>query len=113
MAKDLKIDFTTGKLLNETVNGKDRVLQQIKLALRIIKGEWELDSSFGVGIFSEEGADAKAQDVRNMLSQTDGVISVKTVEVTPIFNSNGYGNLLIDAIIQIDTDIIRISERLG
>jgi len=37
---------------------------------------------------------------------------VKTVEVTPVFNNKGYGNLLIDAIIQLDTDIIRISERL-
>lgn len=113
MAKDIKIDFTTGKLLNETIDGQDRVIQQCKLALRIIKGEWELDSDYGISIFSDEKATILANEVKIMLEQIDGVILVKNVEANESFNSSGQGEIIINAIIQTDTDVIRIQERLS
>ena len=113
MAKDLKIDFTTGELKNDTVSGKDRILQSLKIANRIIKGEWELDTSYGISIFEDTDTATIEQDSKIMSAQVDGVIAVKSVNTEEEFDSNGEGSITTDSVIQLDSDIIRIKERIN
>ena len=46
--KDLKLDFINKKVINELIDKKDRVIQQIRLAVNVWVGDWFLDETFGV-----------------------------------------------------------------
>ena len=46
--KDLKLDFVNKKVINELIDKKDRVIQQIRLAVNVWVGDWFLDEDFGV-----------------------------------------------------------------
>ena len=110
MALDLKINFETGKIENLPVSGKERILQQIKIATRIFKGNWELDDNYGNSFFEGSGKAILLSEIREMIDQVDGVISIQSINISEIFDTNGKGEFTIDALIQLDSELIKLEK---
>lgn len=114
MALDLKMNFETGKIENLPVSGKERILQQIKIATRIFKGNWELDDNYGNSFLEGSSKAILLAEIREMIDQVDGVISVKSIDISETFDRTGKGELTINALIQLDTELIRLeNERIA
>lgn len=109
MALDIKLDFENESLINELTSGKDRVLQQIKIALRIWWGHWKWASEYGVDYQEKlRNKNIIKSQVSDMILQVDGVQKIVSISIEDKFYSNGQGELILNAIIYIDGEFVRL-----
>lgn len=111
MVLDIKLDFENKKLVNEYVNSTERILQQIKIAVRIFKNHWYFARDYGVS-YAENSSRSKiiTREVREMIEQVPGVDKVKTISVEEQFDRYGNGYFIISADINLISETIRLEK---
>lgn len=115
MSTDIKLDFITGKMLNEFVSGKNKILQQIKIAVRIWKEDWKLNSEYGVDYDTKMNKPSiLLSQIKEMILQVEGVVAINSLILTPDFESTGKGTFIINGSIQLDVETINLeNERIS
>lgn len=109
MPLDIKLDFNNHTIINELVSGKDRILQQIKIAVRIWYYQWQWDSEYGINCPEDlRNKNLLLSQVSNMISQVDGVQKIINITIDDVFDSHGKGELILNAIIYLDGELIKI-----
>jgi hypothetical protein len=111
--KDLQLDFTNKLITNKLISGKERILQQIKLAIHTWTGDWLLDQNFGVdydNAFSSE--DLMEVYVRQQISQVEGVSNINSFTIDKVLDSNNAFKFVINAEISFDNDVLTITEEV-
>jgi len=109
--KTLKLDFINKDVINEYINNKERVLQQIKLAVQVWKGDWMLDEEFGIDYDSSWGNTLTMSTyIQSQIKQVSGVSSIISfsIEKNTIEESNI--EYFVDAQISFENEILIISE---
>lgn len=109
--KDLKIDFINQKLLNQTVDKKDRVHQQITVGVRSFLGDFFLNDNFGVN-YSNRWANPSLTKIfiKEQIEAIPGVYSVVNLDVQK--SQDKYKTLIINATVKTDDGIIDITENI-
>ncbi len=109
--KDLKLDFENKTIINEYVNNKDRVLQQIKVAVKVWLGDWALDEGFGVDYDSSWGNDLTMSTyIQAQIKQVPGVSSIESFSIEKNTDDELDIQYIIDAKIKFENNILVISE---
>lgn len=113
MSLDIKLDFVNNTMLNEYVDGKARIIQQIKIAVRIWYGHWTLASEYGVDYKTNLNNDILlGQQISEMIEQVDGVSRIVYLSASTDFDSRGKGTVTVNAIIRLDGETIRLENEL-
>lgn len=111
--KDIKIDFENRKLLNETIDGKDRVIQQIKVAVRTWINDFFLNENFGIDYHTcWTNLTLLELYVREQVEAIDGIFSVQRINVQKIKDERNIDYIKIDIGITYENDEIAIIERI-
>lgn len=80
--KDLKLDFINKKMLNEIVNKKERIVQQIIVAVRSWIGDFFLNENFGIDYDNSWGNTLLLElYIREQVEAIDGVFVVNSIDV--------------------------------
>lgn len=101
MLKDLRLDYTNKKIINEFIKGNELVVQSVILSLQCWLGDWYLDGDFGTPY--DERTNNKSMllaDIEEVILSNDGVSSVQnlTIDVVKddkIFNFKINGNIIL------------------
>jgi len=111
--KDLELDFINKKIINKLIDGKERVNQQIRLAVNTFIGDWLLDEEFGVDYFNSWSSKQLMEFfIRQQIKQVSGVDAIKSFFIEMIANDNKQ-YFKIDTEIKYEGDILKINEIIG
>lgn len=111
--QDIKIDFVNNKLLNEYIDKKDRVIQQIIVGCRSWLGDFFLNENFGVDYDNAWGNQQIMKvSVREQIESIPGVSSINSINIRKDRDVNNRVQFIINAEIVYDNDIITISDLL-
>lgn len=107
---DLKLDFDNKKLLNETIDKKDRVIQHIKTSVRSWLGDFYLDASFGVD-YDNSWGDIRFIEIsiRKQIKKIQGVQEIKNIEVIKSKDINQSTIYIVNVSILYNKEMIEIS----
>lgn len=83
--RDLKLDFHNKTILNEYIDKKNRVIQQIKVAVRTWQGDFFLNTDFGVP-YTECWSNTLLMQtsLKDVVSQISGVSNIANCKVNKI-----------------------------
>lgn len=111
--KDIKIDFENKKLLNQTVEGKDRIIQQIKVAVRTWINDFFLNEAFGVDYINcWTNLTLLELYVREQVEAISGIFSAQKVSVEKVKDIGGLDYIKVDIGIIYEDDEITVTERI-
>lgn len=109
--KDLKLDFENKDIKNEYVDNKARVIQQIRIAVKVWIGDWMLDEEFGIDYNSSWGNTLTMSTyVQAQIKQVTGVSSIESFSIKKQLDDNNQEQYYIDAFIKFGNEVIVISE---
>lgn len=113
MSLDIKLDELNKTMLNEYCDGKQRIIQQIKIAVRIWYNHWIWSSEYGVNYAENlNNTILLGQQIQEMVEQVDGVQRVVYLVANSNFDTHGKGQIYVNAIIQLDGTTIRLENEL-
>ena len=111
--KDLKLDFINKKVINELTDKKDRVIQQIRLAVNVWIGDWFLDETFGVDYDNSWGSQELMElHIKQQIKQVSGVNKIESFTIQKISNDTEQ-YFKIDTTIKFEGEVLEISEIIG
>lgn len=111
--KDLKLDFVNKTVINEYVDKKERVSQQIKLAVNVWTQDWMLDETFGVDYDSSWGNQELMENyIRAQIAQVPGVKTISSFTIQRIADGNNV-YFQIDTTVVYNGEVLDISEMIG
>ena len=111
--KDLKLDFINKKVINELIDKKDRVIQQIRLAINIWVGDWFLDEDFGVDYDNSWGSQEHMElYIKQRIKQVSGVNKIESFTIEKVSNDTEQ-YFKIDTTIIFEGEVLEISEIIG
>ena len=111
--KDLQLDFINKKVINNFIDKKERVSQQIRLAVNVWVGDWFLDEDFGIDYDLCWGNQQMMENyVRGQIEQVSGVKSIQSFTIEKISNDTQV-YFKIDATVVLDGEVLEISEMIG
>lgn len=109
--KDIKIDFINKKMLNEYIDNKDRVIQQIKLAVQVWKEDWLLNEDFGVDYDTAWGDTlTMGADIQEQIKQVPGITSIQSFDIAKDTSDENNIMYRIDTEVKFNNEVIQISE---
>ena len=109
--KDLRLDFENKDIINSYINNKDRVLQQIKLAVQVWIGDWSLDEDFGIDYDNSWGNTLTMSTyVQAQIKQVSGVSSIESFTIEKNTNDESNIQYYINATSRFENEILMISE---
>lgn len=107
--KDLKLDFINKTVIDAYVDDKDRVVQQIKLAVQTWIEDWGLDETFGIDYDNAWYSNSLMEFyVRKMILQVDGVSQIDTFSLIKEEDDNGYITYFIKVTIVLNGEVVKI-----
>ena len=111
--KDLKLDFVTKKVINELIDKKERVIQQIRIAVNVWLGDWFLDEDFGIDYDSSWGSQELMElYVKEQIKQVPGINKIDSFSIKKISNDiEQY--FQIDTVVKFEGEVLEISEIIG
>ena len=97
--KDLQLDFMNKKMLNNTVDEKERTHQQITVGVRSFIGDFFLNDNFGIN-YSNCWSNPNLTKVfiKEQIEAIPGVLSVEKIEVKK--SKDIYKTIIINATIK-------------
>ena len=111
--KDLKLDFINKKVINELIDKKDRVIQQIRLAVNVWIGDWFLAEDFGVDYDNSWGSQELMElYIKQQIKQVSGVNKIESFTIQKISNDTEQ-YFKIDTTIKFEGEVLEISEIIG
>lgn len=111
--KDIKLDFTTKHLVNETIDGKKRVIQQITVAVRTWLKDFFLNEYFGVDYDNCWGNTTLLElYIKEQTEAIPGVFTVNSVSVARKKTFDGITYFQVDINITYENEILDISEEI-
>lgn len=111
--KDLKLDFENKTVINDYVDKKQRVSQQIKLAINVWTQDWMLDETFGVDYDSSWGNQQLMENyIRAQILQVAGVKTISKFTIERIADENNV-YFKIDTTVVYNGEVLDISETVG
>ena len=111
--KDLKLDFINKKVINQFVDKKDRVIQQIRIAVNVWVGDWFLDEEFGVDYDNSWGSQELMElYIKQQIKQVSGVNKIESFLIKKISN-DAEQYFKIDVTIKFEGEVLEISEIIG
>lgn len=109
--KDIKIDFVNDKILDEYIEGKDRIVQQIIVACRSWLGDFFLNEDFGVDYDNSWSNDQiMSSSIRQQIEAIPDVESVNKVSVVKSKDSRDEYKFTVNAEIVYNNEIFSISK---
>lgn len=111
--KDLRLDFENKTIINEYIDNQERILQQIKLAVRSWKKDFFINEDFGVDYDNcwHDMLLMKAY-ISNSIQAVPGVVRINYINVTKNKDSNDKVQFVIEAEIIFDKGQINILEAI-
>lgn len=111
--KDLKLDFINKKVINQLVDKKERVIQQIRIAVNIWVGDWMLDEEFGVD-YDNSWSSQELMElyIKKQIAQVSGVNKIDSFTIEKISNDTEQ-YYKIDVTIIFEGEVLEISEIIG
>lgn len=102
--KDLKLDFTNKKMLNEIVNYKERTHQQITVGVRSFMGDFFLNDNYGIN-YSNCWSNPSLTKifVKEQIEAIPGVVSVEKIDVKK--SNDIYKTIIINATVKTEYGI--------
>jgi copper chaperone CopZ len=111
--KDIKLDFVNKKIINQFIDKKERVIQQIKIAVNIWVGDWMLDEDFGINYDNSWGSQELMElYIKEQIKQVSGVNKIESFSIKKISNDTEQ-YFQIDTTIKFDGEVLEISEIIG
>jgi len=111
--KDIQLDFNNKKIINNLIDKKDRVSQQIRIAVNVWIGDWFLNEDFGVDYDNSWGNILLMETyIKDQIRQVSGISSIKSFKIEKLLGSDEKIQFKIDAILIYKNDIITISEMI-
>jgi len=111
--KDLQLDFTNKKVINAYVDKKQRVSQQIHLAVNVWTEDWMLDETFGIDYQAAfKNQQLMENYVKTQISQVPGIKSIKSFTIQTIANENNV-YFQVDTTLIYNGEVLEISELIG
>ena len=111
--KDLQLDFLNKKVINAYVDKKERVSQQIRLAVNVWTQDWFLDETFGVDYDSSWGNQQLMENyIRAQIAQVPGVKTISSFKIQTISNDTEV-YFQIDATVVYNGEVLDITEYIG
>lgn len=81
--KDLKLDFIRKKMLNTTVDGQERVYQQIVVGVRSFLGDFFLNDNYGVNYKNSWTNETLMKlFIKEQIEAINGVIAVTDIRIS-------------------------------
>lgn len=111
--KDIKLDFINKVVIDEYVDKKDRVLQQIRLAVQTWVGDWGLDETFGVDYDNSwQNMSLMEFHIRKMILQVEGISQINVFNIIKELDDNNYLTYFINTQVVFDGEVIVVDERV-
>ena len=111
--KDLKLDFVNKKVINQLIDKKDRVIQQIRIAVNVWVGDWMLDEEFGVDYDNSWGSQELMElYIKKQIAQVSDVSKIESFTIEKISNDTEQ-YFKIDTTIIFEGEVLEISEIIG
>lgn len=111
--KDFKIDFDNNKMLNEFVDKKERVVQQIIVSCRSWLEDFFLNENFGINYDNSWGdQDFMEMFIKDQILAIDGVDSINKIDISKKRNTLNEVQYYLEAEIVYDKDLFVISDFL-
>lgn len=109
--KDLKLDFQNKKMLNATVDEKERVHQQIIVGVRSFLGDFFLNDNYGIN-YSNCWSNPNLTKIfiKEQIEAISGVISVASIEVKK--STDKYKTLIINATVKTEYAQLNIEQEI-
>ena len=109
--KDIKLDFNNKTILNEYIDNKDRVKQQVKVVLNIWKKDWFINEDLGVDYLNAFNNESLMLfEVQSAILGISGVSSISSSNIETTSDSSGKRIFTINAEIIVDSEVLNISE---
>lgn len=109
--KDLQLDFINKKMLNKTVDEKDRVHQQITVGVRSFLGEFFLNDNFGINYsncWSNPGLTKIF--IKEQIEAISGVVAVEKIDIQK--SKDIYKTLIINTVVKTIYGVDNIIEEI-
>lgn len=111
--KDIKLDFLNKTVINEYVDKKDRVLQQIRLAIQTWLGDWDLDETFGIDYDNSwQNQSLMEFYIRKMILQVQGVSQINSLTINKELDDNDFLTYFIQTSVVFDGEVLIVDERI-
>lgn len=80
--KDIKLDFVNKKALNEFVDNRDRIHQQIIVGVRSFLGDFFLNDNYGVNYKNSWNNETLMKlFIKEQIEAIDGVVAVTDIQI--------------------------------
>ena len=111
--KDIKLDFENKKIINSYINNKDRVIQQIRLAVQVWKEDWLLNEEFGVD-YDRAWGDMliMGADIQEQIKQVPGISSIQSFDIKKDTSDENNIMYRINTEVKFNNEVIQISEAI-
>lgn len=111
--KDLQLDFINKKVINAFIDKKERVSQQIRIAVNVWTQDWFPDETFGVDYDSSWGNQQLMESyIKSQISQVPGVKTISSFKIQTISNDTSV-YFQIDATVVYNGEVLELSEIIG
>ena len=107
------LDFVNKKVINELIDKKERVIQQIRIAVNVWLGDWFLDEDFGIDYDSSWGSQELMElYIKEQIKQVPGVNKIDSFSIKKISNDTEQ-YFQIDTVVKFEGEVLEISELIG
>jgi hypothetical protein len=112
--KEIQLDFTNRKLLNNLIDNRSRVIQEVKYTCNIWLNDWFLNEDFGIdylNCFDNEAL--MSSELQTAIENVLDVQSINSFNLTKkIDDSNNFKitTFIVDVSIVFDNEVININE---
>lgn len=111
--KDLQLDFENKTVINSFIDKKQRVSQQIRLAVNVWIEDWFLDETFGIDYQAAfRNQQLMENYVKAQILQVSGIKSIKSFTIQTVTNENDV-YFQVDTILIYNGEVLEISEIIG
>lgn len=111
--KDIKLDFLNKVVIDEYIDKKDRVLQQIRLAINTWLEDWGLDETFGIDYDNSwQNQSLMEFYIRKMILQVEGISQINTFTINKELDNNNYLTYFIKTEVVFEGEVLIVDERV-